>query len=162
MFLTACFFALLVVCAVALDAPADCYFATGKPAALTSPCQDASSGLTGLCCGHGHMCLNNTLCFKMEGGHGVLYRGTCSDPTWSNPSCPRYCIDDENKSTLVAVYPCGDNKDGTFRFHCGKQISRPEYANCKLSNSSFVVSGTAAQLSSPPWSHCANPGPQTT
>ena len=140
-------FALLFGFAIALEKPSDCYFATGELATLTSPCHDGSSGLTSLCCTHGDMCLNNTLCAKsLGGGESMHYRGTCTDSTWTSPSCPRFCVGDENKSTTVAVFLCGDNKDGTLQWYCGEQSPTKKDATCNLSKSSFVLTGMVSSL----------------
>jgi hypothetical protein len=45
------------------------------------------------CCGSNTICEDSGLCKVLDSvGVSDLIRGTCTDPTWSSPECPAYCL----------------------------------------------------------------------
>ncbi|KAI0468270.1 hypothetical protein F4859DRAFT_491027 [Xylaria cf. heliscus] len=73
-----------------VDAAASkCYYPDGSAATGDSPCNPNAD--VSACCGSSSdsTCLNNNLC---EDGKGRVIRGSCSDQSWSDPACPRYCL----------------------------------------------------------------------
>jgi hypothetical protein len=58
-----------------------------------SPC----NGISGMCCALGRTinnineCLGNGLCYQEN--NGELWRESCTDPTWRDPSCLKLCLD---------------------------------------------------------------------
>lgn len=68
-----------------------CYYPDGTPAPGDIPCDpDAENSA---CCsaksGDAFGCLANKLC-RMPSGRNV--RGSCTDPTWMSPECPKFCM----------------------------------------------------------------------
>lgn len=70
-----------------------CYFPSGIISA-GKPCH--SNAKNSVCCGPGFQCLSNKVCqttpaidntFKYS-----LYRSGCTDPTFQDPACPRFCF----------------------------------------------------------------------
>jgi hypothetical protein len=47
------------------------------------------------CCipSEGDICQENGLCYYPA--EELDYRGTCTDPTWTDPSCPQICVNGE-------------------------------------------------------------------
>lgn len=130
--------------------PTGCYFDNGKPSLGNWPCVDSSDRPTYLCCGAGHECLNNTLCAgsSESGDQPIYYRGTCIDPTWSNPSCPKFCLED-NKGRDVHAYQCGSNATATEWYCAGHEP--PKEGACSLSDGYFTLSGMSSRS---PWNDC--------
>ena len=80
-----------------------CYFPDGTPTGTDVPCDgDAEDSF---CCFTGQACLSNKICGAFHTnttGTSLVYaRGTCTDPTWNSPACPKFCLDGE--STLRPV-----------------------------------------------------------
>ncbi|GAW22810.1 hypothetical protein ANO14919_123530 [Xylariales sp. No.14919] len=73
-----------------IDAAASkCFYPDGSEATGDSPCNPDAE--VSACCGSSSdsTCLSNSLC---EDGSGRVIRGSCSDQSWSDPACPRYCL----------------------------------------------------------------------
>lgn len=70
---------------------ATCYWPDGSTVTQTQgnyvPCNDSGNST---CCLETESCLTNGLCF---GGYlEFIYRGACTDRSWSTPACPnQYC-----------------------------------------------------------------------
>ena len=63
-----------------------CYVGPGVEAAdAFFPCGNDALGHK-TCCGAGDMCLSSRACFNQQ--HGLTYLLGCSDPLYSDPSCP--------------------------------------------------------------------------
>lgn len=63
-----------------------CYYPDGTEAPDT-PCN--STAEQSACCGSSAYCLANGLCL----GDGGTSRGSCTDESWEDDSCPQYCRD---------------------------------------------------------------------
>jgi hypothetical protein len=68
-----------------------CFFPAGDVASTYIPC---SSNNDGNCCVEGDLCTSIGYC--LSNTHAFYYRGACTDQAWGNPSCPDYCLADEN------------------------------------------------------------------
>ena len=71
-----------------------CFSEAGEAVEGDRPCFDSTE--FSFCCGEGYTCLENFVCeYNGSTNSGVevgqLARGTCSDPSWQSPDCPRYC-----------------------------------------------------------------------
>lgn len=68
-----------------------CYFPNQEVADFDIPCTDftTSDGFV-FCCGSGRSCLPEGICSSAS-GDPYLSRGSCTDQSWSSPSCPQYC-----------------------------------------------------------------------
>lgn len=46
--------------------------------------------------GHTSCCLHNDACYEsgscFQDWSGIMYRQSCTDPNWKDPSCPQYCL----------------------------------------------------------------------
>lgn len=51
------------------------------------PCDPLAS--VSACCAIGESCVGEGLCYSANGG---IYRGACTDATWKDPACPKYCV----------------------------------------------------------------------
>ena len=54
------------------------------------PCNMTASGAHSACCEFGDLCAQNGFCW---GGDGVMYRGSCTDPSWISDQCCQQCRD---------------------------------------------------------------------
>jgi hypothetical protein len=80
---------LSIACTVTATNP--CYFPDGNIAPEFVPCSPNGDGD---CCVNGDFCTQWGFC--ISDSKGYHYRGACTDTTWGNPSCPRYCLADSN------------------------------------------------------------------
>ena len=69
-----------------------CYFPDGSVADHNTPCRAPSANQASACCAYSDICLDNSLCLA-QSGHGVIWRGSCTDQTWQSIECARYCQD---------------------------------------------------------------------
>lgn len=154
---------LLPVVDLALAESTDCYYPNGKLSRDTAACYSEFLGPTGLCCKPGDLCLNNTLCaMKFTGNHMSYYRGTCLDATWSNPSCPDFCLGSSRKpQALVPVFPCEDDETGK-QWYCGDHGPPDKKGSCELFHGSFALSRTPSRMSRNPRCERADACPQRT
>ncbi|RDI77391.1 hypothetical protein Vi05172_g12612 [Venturia inaequalis] len=66
-----------------------CYWPNGAVATeSTLPCSSLDSSLKH-CCAKNEACLSNGMCFSAGGGG--LYRGACTDQSWTTIGCPQFC-----------------------------------------------------------------------
>jgi hypothetical protein len=75
-----------------------CYF----PDAQTVDVNGYACNLTAQfssCCSRNDSCVAGGLCF---GNFGFLYRQSCTDPTFKDPSCPQACVNCEYNSSKTA------------------------------------------------------------
>ncbi|KAJ8118797.1 hypothetical protein OPT61_g274 [Boeremia exigua] len=90
-----------------------CYNARGKttwdqkahiPCNLTA----VAAGLHSSCCAEGSVCLTNGLCIeeKRLGKTNWYYRDGCTDKTWSDPACGKYCTSIENDRETGLIMQC--------------------------------------------------------
>jgi hypothetical protein len=76
-----------------------CYGIDGEPYATFDryiPCNGTSvaSGGHSSCCAPGDNCLTNGLCQGQRDNlrqSNLFWRNGCTDPTWSDPACPKFC-----------------------------------------------------------------------
>lgn len=66
-----------------------CYWPSGIAASTFFPCEPSQPNSA--CCSTSDYCLSNGLCFD-AGANNVLTRQTCTDQTWSDNACPKYCL----------------------------------------------------------------------
>ena len=76
-----------------LVAKATCFYPQGVEAP-DFPCKPSEENST--CCGENYVCYSNGLCRPGPNAvnHGLtdFYRGSCTDPTWTSPECPLFCL----------------------------------------------------------------------
>lgn len=89
-----------------VDAFAQCYYPDGSIPQdyVWEPC---SGALYSSCCvpSEGDVCQENGLCYypdvSNDGGFGTLYRGTCTDRTWTDAACKtNVCVSGELHRTI--------------------------------------------------------------
>jgi hypothetical protein len=85
---------LLFLASVVRSATAACYAPDGSLRSNDNgndfqPC----GGATGMCCNmaFGDACQPNGLCYNA--GAKLLWRESCTDPTWESPGCLNLCLD---------------------------------------------------------------------
>ena len=72
-----------------------CYFPDGSVASGDSPCYSSGNST---CCGRGFACLSNNVCMLTDQvvgagpGQSTYIRGSCTDKSWNDPSCPQFCV----------------------------------------------------------------------
>lgn len=80
---------------IPLGSSASCYYPSRNLASGDSVCQPKAD--VSACCGPGYACLGNLLCRKTKESSGdslaigAVVRGSCTDQTFSSPSCPQFC-----------------------------------------------------------------------
>ena len=76
-----------------------CYYPDRSPADTHTPCSEDSGHSA--CCGPDDYCLTNGLCIS----YMQLKRGSCTDSTWTAPTCPFQCRDGKSRNMrLEALY----------------------------------------------------------
>lgn len=68
-----------------------CFFPDGSSDPAFVPCSPNGDGS---CCFSSDTCTQYGYCLNISTGYH--YRGACTDSAWLNPSCPDYCLDNEN------------------------------------------------------------------
>src|SRR5271155_4564745 len=125
---------------------ATCYFPDGNIAATDTPC--LSSG-NSTCCGNGYACLSNRICMatgdEVQKPNASLYvRGSCTDQSWKDASCPLFCIGNAQlgsggvgiakcPNTALDEYYCIDPEDSSANciaesdvlLFSGNELSKP-------------------------------------
>ena len=88
---------LLAFCHLHAIALADCFWFNGLSRNDTNyaPCYLSS------CCRGSDTCRTDGLCV---GGNGTLWRESCSDSNWNDPSCPKLCVDGTGRLAALASY----------------------------------------------------------
>ena len=102
------FLGLLLACvsiqaaAVALAAPATCYFPSGDAAPGNVPCNNGTEFSS--CCSSASSCLANGLCLVNTDEDTVEFgRGGCTDKSWNSASCFGYCRINCEPSILLCL-----------------------------------------------------------
>lgn len=75
----------------AVTATNPCFFPNGDSASGFIPCSPNGDGD---CCAEGDSCTQYGYC--VSASEGKHYRGGCTDSTWGNPSCPKWCLANSN------------------------------------------------------------------
>ena len=128
--------------------PKTCYFPDGTITNADTPCSESAQFSP--CCQPTNACLSNGLCLGINGtSPNGLTRGSCTDPTFRDPSCPYYCAD-LNRSGPSAVFLVSYNgslADGAY-FCCGgltdndglcKEPSFDRREPFRISNGALIV-----------------------
>src|SRR5271168_3571089 len=130
---------------------ATCYYPDGSIAATDTPC--SSSG-NSTCCGSGYACLSNRICMatgdEAQKPDASLYvRGSCTDQSWKDASCPLFCIGSDDllsggmgiakcPNTTLDEYYCIDSGDSSV--NCAAQFNVFEFPGNELSKPSTLCS----------------------
>ncbi|KAF2730382.1 hypothetical protein EJ04DRAFT_567800 [Polyplosphaeria fusca] len=100
-----------------------CYFPNGtarppspNPQDTWLPCQ-ADGDSSSACCTAGNVCATKGLCQAPHQWNWV-WRNGCTDPTFADPACPKYCLNAEQNSTAVLAFQCDET---TFCCSTGDQ-----------------------------------------
>ena len=69
-----------------------CYGPNGIVDESTSPCNLSASqlGIASPCCSLHDICFDGSVCY--QGWSGVMYRASCTDPTFQATECPNMCL----------------------------------------------------------------------
>ncbi|KAI0505612.1 hypothetical protein F5B22DRAFT_627124 [Xylaria bambusicola] len=101
-----------------VNASLQCYYPNGEKADGDSPCNpDADASF---CCGSSsdNSCLNNLLC---QDGIGRVIRGSCTDQSWTDPACPKYCLSfNTGGEDLI---PCNNVTNDHISYCCNGAIA---------------------------------------
>lgn len=104
-----------------------CYWPDGAFAADYSPCNPNAVNST--CCGQGFACLSNNICMATSlqiqaavfGGSKYI-RGSCTDRSWTDASCPSFCVTPANRDNLsgyMGIIQCdGVSAGGKDMYFC--------------------------------------------
>ncbi|KUJ12612.1 uncharacterized protein LY89DRAFT_210876 [Mollisia scopiformis] len=142
--------------------------ASGSPEFV--PCNPSAA--QSACCAVGETCVGNNLCLS---GNGLMYRGGCTDKTFSNGACPSLCTDDTGRNagpqdSWIFMKPC-DASTGKLQWVCDLAadctnsslrfdliVGGPQEVNITgtLSTSSSTTSPTTSTSSSLPSSSSTN------
>ena len=150
---------LLLVCVAAPGLAVDCYNPDGSLAQNNyQPC----NGHTGMCCGTNrgndvNKCRPDGLCDQVD--DGAIWRESCTDPTWKDPSCLQLCnsgtgknplrtLKDAALTSLPAVGPFGATVNGSTTdvqmtlcadgsYCCGRNNT-----NCCTAQTGYWIKGT--------------------
>lgn len=77
-----------------------CYWPNGNElAASDNFVSCGADGGDSQCCGAGHACMSNGLCF--DAARGSVYRGGCTDKNWTTDACPRICNSMSGMTSLL-------------------------------------------------------------
>ncbi|ORY66113.1 uncharacterized protein BCR38DRAFT_429251 [Pseudomassariella vexata] len=102
--LLSCVLALAVARVIAAK-ETQCFFPHGNVHSLGQPCDPNATGAVP-CCQAGHTCLSNSLCWDPMNSHVV--RGSCTDSTFRDPACPRYCFNNVQGDRLGNLRQCNN------------------------------------------------------
>lgn len=65
--------------------------------------------------GHTSCCLHNDACYEsgscFQDWSGIMYRQSCTDPNWKDPSCPQYCLQKGLLPPTVQLQPLSSVAD---------------------------------------------------
>lgn len=67
---------------------ATCYYPDGSVPTTYVPCNSTADGADSACCSVGDLCSIRGYC---HGNVGFMYRGGCTDRTWTSPNCAAQC-----------------------------------------------------------------------
>ncbi|KAB8527818.1 hypothetical protein FH972_025469 [Carpinus fangiana] len=77
-----------------------CYYPDGSVAWNHTACNRGAANSH--CCAWTDACLTNGYCLAASGNMtNTLLRESCTDPTWRDPACPRYCSDRNLNGSLI-------------------------------------------------------------
>ncbi|PVI01836.1 hypothetical protein DM02DRAFT_333850 [Periconia macrospinosa] len=133
-----------------------CYFQNGQEATGSkSPCNETAvaEGKHSSCCNTSHQCLTNGLCRDphQEPAENYYWRIGCTDPTFQDPACPRYCPG--YSETTYLVWKCQESEkwccNGGAVAPLDQRIHRSNTSCCSVNDLVFpapepVVYATAA------------------
>jgi hypothetical protein len=132
-----------VILLARLGSTQTCYWPDGSTNDYT-PCPGVTDVSPGPCCSSGDACLQGTGAVGNCASErdGFLYRGACSDSSWSAPNCAQSCWVDESGGTWLhlrfsALEPkmltCG--KSSWDRCLCPTFVLRQWHSLLRLANS---------------------------
>lgn len=138
-----------------------CWFPDGQTVAVSDEPCDPNGNST--CCGPGWACLSNNICertsYVSNSSAGSQYvRGSCTDPTWNSPNCPRYCDNPaigDNLQGGIGMLPC-PNSD--LEWYC--EDSGTSTLNCAATQGVFTFQGVLTIPFTPIQSKACIDGPQ--
>ncbi|KAI1463687.1 uncharacterized protein F4812DRAFT_237870 [Daldinia caldariorum] len=83
-----------------------CYFPDRSIDTLSVPCNNTAQELGGAssCCRPNDACYDSGACF--QDWSGVMYRQSCTDPTFRDPACPKMCLGDGMLKDGVWILTC--------------------------------------------------------
>ena len=84
---------------------ATCYYPDGTIATQDIPCTKDTTVNADYCCGSDSICLTNKICLN---NIGTLVRGSCTDHSWTSPSCPSFCVSGKLISSSAPHLPTDD------------------------------------------------------
>ncbi|KAI0098123.1 hypothetical protein F4776DRAFT_650824 [Hypoxylon sp. NC0597] len=93
------------------ETPATCYFPNREIDTLSVPCNGSAqqSGDASPCCRPNDACYESGACF--QDWSGVMYRQSCTDPSFRDPACPQMCLGEGMLEDGIWVLTC-DMKAG--------------------------------------------------
>lgn len=110
-----------------LSAATDCYYPNGTLSKDTVSCWGANGRVTGLCCKPGDLCFDSKICAQRtpeDPENLTYYRGNCYDRRWFASSCPKFCIESDDRAQLPDIARCPDDST-RIRWFCGnKSVAR--------------------------------------
>ncbi len=93
-----CFLVIYFVVGIVAQSSQTCYSPNRTPVSDDSPCRVTESNQFSACCNRKDICLDNHLCLPQGGDSSVIYRGTCTNPSWQSDDCAQYCQDGVSRS----------------------------------------------------------------
>ena len=80
-----------------------CYFPDGSIDTAGYICNTAAAETGGVsaCCVHDDACYESGTCF--QDWSGVMYRQSCTDPSWRDPKCPQMCLGKGQSEAMRAL-----------------------------------------------------------
>ncbi|GAB1319731.1 hypothetical protein MFIFM68171_09941 [Madurella fahalii] len=128
---------------LALSAATDCFYPNGTRSEDTVSCWAASGQATGLCCKPGDLCFDSKICARRPSEDPddlTYYRGNCYDRRWFSSSCPKFCIESDDRAQLLSIAQCPDDSTKT-RWFCGDKSLARLVNGCDDIDTAFTVSG---------------------
>ncbi|KAF2405373.1 hypothetical protein EJ06DRAFT_518359 [Trichodelitschia bisporula] len=168
---------LALLFALSTAASSRCWAPDGKTVpALDVPCNNDGNST---CCGQGWACLSNNICMwtpsvqdKVTNHYG---RGSCTDPTWTDPNCPKFCVslsagDNIPGAEAMARCPHVDNtfyclNDNQANVNCERQdgvLTFPGTFSIVTVIGASTMSPSSNTNTSDPTSFRVSPNPTTT
>lgn len=106
------------------------------------PCDPSASA--GPCCAETYICLSNGLCAlgpdTAKAGYILstdFYQGTCTNATWTDSRCPRFCMSDADKPTS------GQSLEACTAAGVGRYCCRRDDVDCCKNSSAIMDLGIA-------------------
>jgi hypothetical protein len=122
-----------------------CYYPDNTLASSDSDCNSGEE--VSVCCGKGYVCLSNGVCQidpsttgENAKFRGTIWRGSCTDQSWSSSRCPNYCTglsatEAGNPSSGQQLGKCPDMED---TYYCKTSESN---GDCKDGSKVFQIRG---------------------